>query len=70
MNVGGLSMIFPWKGTVVGTYGLLIWKNLIFSRGLAISQGEFGLTGKMGGRKSFFFCLVWCFFFKFLQFGL
>lgn len=57
MNVGGLSMIFPWKGTVVGTYGLLIWKNLIFSRVLAISQGEFGLTGKMGGRKSFFFLL-------------
>lgn len=40
---------------MVGTYGLLIWKNLIFSRVLAISQGEFGLTGKMGGRKSFFF---------------
>lgn len=69
MNVGGLSMIFPWKGTVVGTYGLLIWKNLIFSRVLAISQGELGLTGKMGGRKSFFFCLVWCFFFNFSSLG-
>jgi len=38
-----------WKGTVVRTYGLLIWKNLIFSRVLAISQGGFGLTAKMGG---------------------
>lgn len=64
MNVGGLSMIFPWKGTVVGTYGLLIWKNLIFSRVLAISQGEFGLTGKMGGQKSFFFLLGLVLFFK------
>lgn len=47
---------------MVGTYGLLIWKNLVFSRVLAISQGEFRLTGKMGGQKSFFFCLVWVFF--------
>lgn len=39
---------------MVGTYGLLIWKNLVFSRVLAISQGEFRLTGKMGGQKSFF----------------
>lgn len=34
---------------MVGTYGLLSQKNLVFSRVLAISRGEFGLMAKMGG---------------------
>lgn len=53
---------------MVGTYVLLLWKNLIFSRVLAISQGEFGLTGKMGGWKSFLFFLLGLV--LFFQFGL
>lgn len=47
---------------MVWTYGLLIWKNLIFSRVLAITQGEFGLAAKMGGWKS---CFLFVFFFFF-----
>lgn len=54
---------------MVGTYGLLIWKNLVFSRVLAISQGEFRLTGKMGGQKSFFFFAWFGFFFNFSSLG-
>lgn len=62
MNAGGLSMIFFGK-ELVGTYGLLIQKNLVFSRVLAISQGEFGLMAKMGGWKSWFlFVFIFYFF--------
>lgn len=48
---------------MVGTYGLLIQKNLVFSRVLAISQGEFGLMAKMGGWKSWFLFGFFLFFY-------
>lgn len=46
---------------MAGTYGLLIWINLTFSRVLGISQRAFGFLAEMGGWKSLvLFDLVGC----------